>query len=129
MEWYVWLIAAVAAAAVIFLAVVLGRAAAFRPHKEDAPSAAPVRCDEGKAVSDLAEMIRCKTVSDTDESREDDAEFEKFEALLPRFFTRSMPLTWELSPSVTAEQIREAKQRWDELMTRVPAAAPDAGRG
>ena len=86
MEWYVWLIAAVAAAAVIFLAVVLGRAAAFRPHKEDAPSAAPVRCDEGKAVSDLAEMIRCKTVSDTDESREDDAEFEKFEALLPRLF-------------------------------------------
>ncbi len=52
-----------------------------------------------------------------------------FETLLPRFFTRSMPLTWELSPSVTAEQIREAKQRWDELMTRVPAAAPDAGRG
>ena len=31
-------------------------------------------------------MIRCKTVSDTDETKEDFAEFEKFEALLPELF-------------------------------------------
>lgn len=43
-----------------------------------------------------------------------------FEHLLPRFFKRSMPLTWELSPSVPAEQIREAKARWDELVKQLP---------
>lgn len=43
-----------------------------------------------------------------------------FRTLLPRFFTQEMPLTWELSSSVTAEQIREAKEQWDELMKLVP---------
>lgn len=45
-----------------------------------------------------------------------------FEHLLPRFFKRSMPLTWELSPSVPAEQIKEAKIRWDALMQQLPEA-------
>ena len=45
-----------------------------------------------------------------------------FDHLLPRFFKRSMPLTWELSPSVTAEHIKEAKIRWDALMQQLPEA-------
>ncbi len=96
MAWYLWLLVALAAAVVLLLAVVLGRVIAFRPRKEEAFPAFPVQCDEAKAVSDLAEMIRCKTVSDTDESREDDAEFAKFEALLPRLFPavyKACPLT------------------------------------
>lgn len=43
-----------------------------------------------------------------------------FETLVPRYFTQSMPLTWELSRSVRKEDIVEAKRLWDELMRRVP---------
>ncbi len=43
-----------------------------------------------------------------------------FDRLLPRYFTQDMPLTWELSSSVTKEQIKEAKERWDELVKRLP---------
>lgn len=39
-----------------------------------------------------------------------------FDHLLPAYFTREMPLTWELSSSVTAEQIRSVKGRWDALV-------------
>ena len=86
MAWYLWLIVAVAALVLLLIAVLVGRAIAFRPGKEAPVSAESVHCDENKAVSDLAEMIRCKTVSDTDESREEEAEFAKFEKLLPRLF-------------------------------------------
>ncbi len=76
--------------AVLLVLILLGipviRALCFRPKKEQTYPDFPVQCDEKKAVSDLAEMIRCRTVSDTDESREDEAEFEKFERLLPRLF-------------------------------------------
>lgn len=43
-----------------------------------------------------------------------------FDHLLPAYFTRSMPLTWELSSSITKEQIAEAKFRWDELTATLP---------
>lgn len=43
-----------------------------------------------------------------------------FDHLLPRFFKRSMPLTWELSPSITRDDITRAKTRWDALMTKLP---------
>lgn len=43
-----------------------------------------------------------------------------FERLLPAFFTQSMPLTWELSSSVTPEVIRESKAWWDELISTLP---------
>ncbi len=42
-----------------------------------------------------------------------------FEHLLPRFFTAGMPLTWELSPSVTREQIREALPAWRTLCSKL----------
>lgn len=45
-----------------------------------------------------------------------------FATLLPAFFNRSMPLTWELSGSVTREQIMQAKQRWDALHDTLPSA-------
>lgn len=86
MEWYLWLIAAIAALIVLFLAVLIGRAIAFKPRREQAYGADEAACDAEKAVRDLREMVRCKTVSDTDESKEENAEFEKFEALLPEMF-------------------------------------------
>lgn len=43
-----------------------------------------------------------------------------FDGLLPRYFTQAMPLTWELSSSVTKEAILTAKTRWDALHSTLP---------
>ncbi len=43
-----------------------------------------------------------------------------FAHLLPRFFAQDMPLTWELSGSVTREHILEAREKWDALMQTLP---------
>ncbi len=45
-----------------------------------------------------------------------------FKRLLPRFFTADMPLTWELSPSVSREQILAALPAWRELEKSLPQA-------
>ncbi len=74
--------AAVGAAAVGLPAVLCARAAAFRPKTETTPEPDEVRVDAARAVESLAEMIRCKTVSNTDHSLEDAAEFDKFRAYL-----------------------------------------------
>ncbi len=44
-----------------------------------------------------------------------------FDRLLPRFFKRSMPLTWELSSSVSREQILAVRERWDALHDSLPS--------
>lgn len=88
MTWVYAVIGIVVALLFVFVIIPVIRAVRFRPKKEKTYPDFPVQFDEDKAVSDLAEMIRCKTVSDTDESLEDDAEFEKFEALLPRLFPK-----------------------------------------
>ena len=71
------------AALVVFIAVLLIRAAAFRPQKEEPVVAEPEQFDREKAVRDLQALIRCKTVSYRDRALEDDAEFDKLYALLP----------------------------------------------
>ena len=86
MAWWIFALIFIGAAAVILIGVVIVRTLAFRPKKEAAYPDFPVRCDEKKAVGDLAAMVRCKTVSDTDEEKENEEEFEKFEALLPVLF-------------------------------------------
>lgn len=84
MTWLYVLIAVLIVLILVSIPVV--RAMRFRPKKQETYPDFPVKCDEEKAVSDLAEMVRCKTVSDTDESKEDEKEFEKFEKLLPALF-------------------------------------------
>ena len=74
------------AALVVFIAVLLIRAAAFRPQKEEPVVAEPEQFDREKAVRDLQALIRCKTVSYRDRALEDDAEFDKLYALLPELF-------------------------------------------
>lgn len=43
-----------------------------------------------------------------------------FDTLLPRYFSQAMPLTWELSSSVSKEAILSVKQRWDALHATLP---------
>lgn len=74
------------AALLVFVAILLVRALLFKPRAEQTPEATTLDFDREKATRDLAAMLRCKTVSDTDPRAEDPAEFEKFEALLPTLF-------------------------------------------
>ena len=73
-------------ALLVFIAVVLVRTLAFVPPKKEDRAVTPVFVNVDKATGDLAEMIKCKTVSDMDSSNEDDTEFERFEELLPKLF-------------------------------------------
>ena len=69
-----------------FLAVLIIRAMAFKPQSEAPVNAVPETLDEQKAIDHLQSLIRCKTVSYRDKVLEDNAEFEKLEALLPQLY-------------------------------------------
>ena len=71
---------------VIFLAAVLIRTAAFRPQPEEGESFEDVSFDRDAAVSDLAALVKCRTVSDADASKEDNAEFDKLTGMLPELY-------------------------------------------
>lgn len=80
-------IAAGAAGAFAALAGTLTlRALAFRPEQEERPLPDRAEIDPQKVADDLAAMVRCRTVSNLDHSLEDEAEFEKFRALLRERF-------------------------------------------
>ena len=71
---------------IVVIAVILIRAAMFKPAA--APEILPgdVQVDREKILADMQEMIRCKTISYTDESLIDQAEFAKFRAVLEERF-------------------------------------------
>ena len=80
-------IAAVSAAAIGAIGGVLAvRTLRFKPKAQSAPAPDAVHVDGQKAIDDLAEMLRCKTVSNPDNSLEDAAEFDRFRALLRERF-------------------------------------------
>ena len=72
--------------ALAFVAVLLIRAANFKPKPGPAVSGEEIVFDKDKAVSNLQALVRCKTVSYRDHSLEDDAEFEKLIAMLPDLY-------------------------------------------
>lgn len=71
---------------VVLLGVILVKTLNFKPLPEMEVPDMPVTVDREKAVNDLREMIRCRTVSYRDASLQDEAEFEKFRALLPELY-------------------------------------------
>ena len=68
------------------IAILLIRTLRFKPAPALAEEIEPVFVNSEKATHDLAEMIKCKTISNRDRSLEDEAEFERFKALLPELF-------------------------------------------
>ncbi|MBO7184253.1 MAG: M20/M25/M40 family metallo-hydrolase [Oscillospiraceae bacterium] len=70
----------------VFFAVILIRAAMFRPKQQPVAAAEPIEFDQQAATDALAALIRCKTISYHDHSLEDDAEFEKLISLLPDLY-------------------------------------------
>lgn len=82
--WYLFLLIPVALVA--FVAVLLLRAARFTPKEQPKISENAEHVDTDRAVDALCALVRCKTVSYTDHSKEDDAEFEKLISLLPTLY-------------------------------------------
>ena len=78
----------IGAAVLIFLAVLLIRAAMFTPKPERERSQETVELNEEKIVKDMQEMIRCKTISYNDDSLIDKREFLKFRELLPEMYPK-----------------------------------------
>ncbi len=72
----------------LFIAVILVRTLLYTPKTLHDVVIEPVSVDREKAVHDLSEMVKCKTVSDTNSENEDEAEFLKFEALLKELFPK-----------------------------------------
>ncbi len=81
-----WLLCAIPLAIVVFLAVVILRAAAFKPKAGPAASEDEVSFDTEAAAHALCTLVRCKTVSYRDGALEDDAEFEKLIDSLPTLY-------------------------------------------
>jgi len=73
-------------AIVAFFAVVLVRTVSFKPKAQPAISQEEVTFDRDGAVNALAELVKCKTVSYYDHSKEDDGEFQKLIEKLPALY-------------------------------------------
>lgn len=71
-----------------FAAVILIRTLRFKPAPIESVEAEEIELNRDKIVDDMAEMIRCKTVSSRDESEIDWAEFGKFRILLNERFPK-----------------------------------------
>jgi len=71
---------------VVFVAVIAIRTANFKPKPQPETSDEVITFDKDGAVEALAELIKCKTISYSDHSLEDDAEFQKLIAKLPELY-------------------------------------------
>jgi len=83
----IYILLAVLAALIVF---VLARTLAFTPKVGVSGASEPVEFDRDKAVSNLAELVKCRTVSYWDRSLEDDKEFDKLVSLLPCLYPNVM---------------------------------------
>ena len=74
------------AAVLVFVAVVAVRTANFKPKPQPPICDEAVSFDKDAAISALAELVKCKTVSHSDPALEDNAEFEKLIGKLPELY-------------------------------------------
>ncbi len=70
----------------LFVAVLVVRGLCFRPVPISPVQEEEIETDRDKIIRDMVDMIRCKTVSNRDESKVDREEFQRFEALLRERF-------------------------------------------
>lgn len=76
----------------LFIGVLLVRAAVFRPKVLSCKAPQPVNIDRNKAVNALQSLISCKTVSYSDPSLEDNKAFEQLLELLPSLYPQVFKL-------------------------------------
>ena len=70
----------------VFVAVILIRTLRFTPKVQPAAETEAPEFSRERAISALGELVKCKTISYNDKSMEDEEEFQKLEALLPRLY-------------------------------------------
>ena len=70
----------------VFLAVVLIRTANFKPKPQPEISQEEISFDRDAAIRNLAELVKCRTISYSDHTLEDDAEFRKLIDKLPALY-------------------------------------------
>lgn len=70
----------------LLIAIILIRTINFKPKAGAKVFTEEISFDGDKAVENLRELVRCKTVSFTDSSLEDDGEFQKLIAKLPYLY-------------------------------------------
>ncbi len=81
-----WLLLILPALLVIFLAVIILRAVAFKPKQGPRVIENPESFDKQRAADNLCALVRCKTVSYRDPALEDNAEFERLIDMLPSLY-------------------------------------------
>ena len=77
-----YILGALLALLLIWILILVIRALRFTPEPLPPAAEDPIDLDHDKIVQDMADMIRCRTVSHPDDALVDHAEFAKFEALL-----------------------------------------------
>lgn len=80
------LIYSIVAALCCIIAVVLIRTLTFKPHNNVNIDTNEVSFDSERAIDNLRSLVRCKTVSNSDPSLEDDSEFDKLTDMLPELY-------------------------------------------
>ena len=83
-----WIVGAVLAVLLVLIAVILVRTWQFKPEYVAPANPEELQLNEEKIVADMVDMIRCKTISNRDETLVDWAEFTKFQELLKERFPR-----------------------------------------
>ena len=68
------------------LGVIIVRTITFKPKAIAEFSKETVDIDGDKVIDNLAQLVRCRTVSDYDKEKEDEAEFQKLIDLLPKLY-------------------------------------------
>ena len=83
-----WLYFILGIGAIIFVLamIVIIRTLLFVPRETVNFSSESVDVNIDKAVNDLSQLVQCKTISDRNKDNENEAEFDKFKALLPKLF-------------------------------------------
>lgn len=80
-----WIVLAVI---IVFIAVLLVRAALFNPHAEPDMVEDQITVNEEKVIQDMSDLIKCRTVSYQDKSLIDWKEYDKLKALLKERFPK-----------------------------------------
>ena len=70
----------------VFLGIIAIRTVLFRPKTQPVTQADPIELDENACIHGLTELVKCKTISYYDHSREEEAEFQKLISLLPTLY-------------------------------------------
>lgn len=71
---------------VLIVLILVVRTLMFTPLKEEKRTREEINFDKDAAVNSLAELVKCKTVSYYDHSKEDDVEFDKLISKLPNLY-------------------------------------------